>query len=60
MAAIKDNVFRIKSNASVHGLAFAARQYKVECKREGKVDNFDTFYFACFGRYPAKKERKIG
>ena len=60
MAAIKDNVFRIKSNASVHGLAFAARQYKVECKREKKVDNFDVFYFACFGRYPARAEKREG
>ena len=53
---IKDNVWRIQENARVHGLEFAAKQYKVECKREKKVDNFDTFYFACFGRYPAKKE----
>lgn len=45
---------KIRSNAEVHGLVFAARAHKAECKRQGKLSNFDTFYFAFFGRYPTK------
>jgi len=48
-------VWKIKNNAEVHGLEFAAARYKVECKKQVKPDNFDVFYFALFGRWPNRK-----
>ena len=49
---------RIQSNMQVHGAFWAARRYKEECRRAHKVDNFDVFYFALFGRWPARKSQK--
>lgn len=46
--------WKIKNNAAVHGLKFAATAWKQECKREKKPDNFDVFYFSLFGRYPTR------
>jgi len=50
-------VWKIKNNAEVHGLEFAATRYKVECKKQVKPDNFDVFYFALFGRWPARSSK---
>lgn len=50
-------VWKIRNNAEVHGLEFAARKHKAQCKREQKPSNFDIFYFALFGRWPARATR---
>ena len=47
-------LWKIQNNVAVHGLVFAARAHKAECKREGKPSNFDTFYFAMFGKWPTR------
>lgn len=49
-----DTVWKIRSNAEVHGLKFAATKHQEQCKKESKPSNFDTFYFAIFGKWPTK------
>jgi len=50
---------KIQSNIAVHGLFWAAEHYKkmarLEAIQQGKAaSNFDTFYFAVFGKWPHK------
>lgn len=47
-------LWKIQENVRVHGLEFAAKAHKVECKREGKPSNFDVFYYALFGKWPTR------
>jgi len=49
---------RIQSNMAVHGTAWAARRYKQECRKAHRVDNFDVFYFALFGRWPNRRTNR--
>lgn len=48
-------LWKIQENARVHGLQFAAAQYKRESKKKGEVSNFDVFYFALLGRWPTPR-----
>jgi len=48
---------RIQSNMQVHGTFWAARRYREECRRAHKIDNFDVFYFALFGRWPTRRTK---
>ena len=45
---------KIRSNVEVHGTFWAAQHYRTVCKRQGKPSNFDVFYFALFGKWPAR------
>ena len=45
---------KLQSNAEVHGLAWSATQFKRAALRQGKIANFDTFYYAVFGRFPRR------
>ena len=50
--------WQVRSNAQVHGLSFAAKKHQEACKREEKPSNFDAFYFAIFGKWPAKRSKQ--
>ena len=49
--------WQIRSNAEVHGLSFAAKRHQEALKRQKKPSNFDAFYFAIFGKWPALREK---
>ena len=44
---------KIKSNIEVHGLYWAAQHHK-KLQKDCKLSNFDTFYFAVFGKWPKR------
>ena len=47
---------KIRSNAEVHGIAWAAKKQQEDMKRKPEGANtFDTFYFAIFGKWPTRK-----
>lgn len=49
-------LWKIQNNVAVHGLEYAARLQQQEFKRNPTGANtFDTFYYALFGRWPARK-----
>ena len=50
---------KIRSNAEVHGVQWAAKRQQEAMRRNPSGTNsFDTFYFALFGKWPTRKERK--
>lgn len=50
-------LWKIQSNVEVHGLEFAAHKHQEECKREEKPAQFDTFYYAIFGKWPTRNSK---
>ena len=50
---------KIKSNVEVHGLAWAAKKQQEAMRRNPcGANNFDVFYYAMFGKWPAPKGGK--
>ena len=44
---------KIRSNADVHGVLWAARKQQEDMRRNPSgANSFDTFYFALFGKWP--------
>ena len=50
---------KIRSNAEVHGLAWAAKRQQEAMRRNPcGANSFDVFYFALFGKWPTPKGGK--
>ena len=47
-------VEKIRSNMAEHGLFWAARKYREQMRRAHRIDNFDVFYYAVFGKWPTR------
>ena len=45
---------KIRLNVAQNGTFWAAQHFRKEALKEGKVGNFDVFYFAIFGKWPAR------
>ena len=48
---------KIRSNAEVHGIAWAAKRQQEAMRRTPcGANSFDAFYFALFGKWPAVRK----
>ena len=49
---------KIRSNAEVHGLEWAAKRQQEAMRRNPcGANSFDVFYFALFGKWPPRREK---